>query len=84
MNRKDEMHKPESYQQLLASITPEVHRQLRQAIELGKWPNGDRLTEAQREHCLQAVITWEQQNLPEEERIGYIDRSGLKTQHCPD
>ena len=76
--------KPEHYEQLLAAITPEIHAQLRRAIELGKWPNGDRLSPEQLEHSLQAVIAWEAQHLPEQDRIGYIDRSKLSTDTCPD
>ncbi|MFG9883587.1 DUF1315 family protein, partial [Pseudomonas aeruginosa] len=35
------------------------------------------LTQEQKELCLQAVIAWELQNLPEEERTGYMG-----PQHC--
>lgn len=69
--------KPATYHDLLEQITPDVHQRLRRAIELGKWPDGERLSPAQLERCLEAVIAWEQNNLPEEERTGYIDRSGL-------
>lgn len=69
--------RPDSYHDLLERITPEIHQQLRRAIELGKWPDGGRLSPEQLERCLEAVIAWEQNNLPEEERTGYIDRSGL-------
>lgn len=47
---------------------------LRLAIELGKFPDGRRLTEAQRALCMDAVIAWEHRNLRPEERTGYIDR----------
>lgn len=76
--------KPQSFDQLLAAVTPEIHQQLRTAIELGKWPNGDRLTEAQREDSLQLVIAWEARHLPETERVGYIDRTNLRKTHCDD
>lgn len=82
MNAPDAIENYDSYEALLHAITPEVHEQLRRAIELGKWPNGDRLTSEQREHCLQAVIAWEAKHLPEEERVGYIDRTNLRKQHC--
>ncbi|VFT30493.1 Protein of uncharacterised function (DUF1315) [Pseudomonas aeruginosa] len=42
-----------------------------------KWPDGRKLTQEQKELCLQAVIAWELQNLPEEERTGYMG-----PQHC--
>ncbi|WP_317929935.1 YeaC family protein [Halioxenophilus sp. WMMB6] len=60
------------YQQLLESITPEIWQNLRRAIEIGKWPNGQPLTVEQRENCLQAIIAYEAKNLPAEQRTGYV------------
>lgn len=71
-------NKPETFEQLLAGMTPEIHASLKQAIELGKWPNGERLTAEQVELCLQAVIAWDLRNLPEHERVAYIDRGDLQ------
>ncbi|MEE4110680.1 MAG: DUF1315 family protein [Halieaceae bacterium] len=62
------------YEQLIASLTPDVVARLRRGIETGRWPDGRALTPAQREHSLAAIIAWEQRHLPEEERTGYIDR----------
>lgn len=76
--------KPESYEALLERMTPEIHARLRMAVELGKWDSGERLSPAQVELCLQAIITWEHRHLPETERIAYIDRSGLQKSHCDD
>ena len=69
---------PDSFDELLSSITPEVHSKLKQAIELGRWENGDRLSKEQVELCMQAVIAFDEINLNEEEKIGYIDRAKLK------
>lgn len=63
-----------NYQQLIESLTPETHRALRRAVELGKWPDGRQLTPEQRALCMEAVIAWEAGNLNEAERVGYIDR----------
>ena len=76
--------KPESFEQLLASVTPDIHQQLRTAIELGRWPNGERLTAEQKENSLQLVIDWKALHLPEEERVGYIDRTNLRKSQCDD
>ncbi len=59
---------------MLAALTPEIVAGLRTAIEIGKWPDGRRLTQEQRETCMQAVLAWEIRHLPEHERTGYIDR----------
>lgn len=61
-------------QHILASLTPEIVEKFRTAIALGKWENGTRLTAQQRETCLQAVMVWEHEFLPVEERMGYIHR----------
>ncbi|WP_111641902.1 YeaC family protein [Marinimicrobium alkaliphilum] len=61
-----------NYEQLLASITPDIYRRLRDAVALGKWPDGKPLTDEQKQTCIQAVITWEHQHLPPEEHTGYI------------
>ncbi|HWK54890.1 MAG TPA: DUF1315 family protein, partial [Hyphomicrobiales bacterium] len=53
-------HKPTDWKTLVASMSPELHAALKTAVELGRWPGGERLTAEQREHCLQAVIAWDQ------------------------
>lgn len=59
---------------ILSSLTPEIVTKFRSAIELGKWEDGRRLTDEQRHTCLQAVMIWEHEHLPVEERIGYIHK----------
>lgn len=76
--------KPDSYEALLAQMTPEIHARLKTAVELGKWDNGERLTPAQLEHCLQAIIAWDHLHLPEQQRVAFIDRSGLRKSQCDD
>lgn len=67
-------------QSLLESITPEIYESLKRAVELGKWPNGERLSSEQRELCLQAVLYYDTRNFSERERIGFIDRE--QHDHC--
>lgn len=61
-----------NFEQLLSSIDPAIYQNLKRAIELGKWPDGRTLTKEQRELCLQAVISYEHNNLPAEKHTGYI------------
>ncbi|WP_049721701.1 YeaC family protein [Gilvimarinus polysaccharolyticus] len=70
----------DNLQQLLQSITPDIYQRLKLAIELGKWPDGQRLTQEQRELCMQAAISYEHQHLPPESRSGYIPPK--PHQHC--
>ncbi|AOS96854.1 hypothetical protein AUP74_01406 [Microbulbifer aggregans] len=59
-------------QQLLDNLTPQIVGSLKRAIELGKWPNGQSLTDQQRSLCAEAVANWEAKNVPAESRIGYV------------
>lgn len=61
-----------NYSDLLERITPEIYENLKRAVELGKWPDGRVVTPEQRQHSLEAVIAYEHQHLPPEERTGYI------------
>ena len=78
------IEKPQTWRDLLESMTPEIHQSLKTAIELGKWPNGERLSPQQVELCLQAVIAYDQRYLIETERVAYIDTTKVKTKHCGD
>ena len=78
MNDKDKTEKVDSFQTLIESITPEVHENLKTAVETGRWANGDKLSQDQVANCLQAIIAYEARNLSEEQRVGYIDKSGLQ------
>jgi uncharacterized protein YeaC (DUF1315 family) len=62
-----------NFKEMIDNMSPEVYASLKQAVELGKWPNGVRLTAEQTELCLQAVITYDYSNKAEEDRVGYID-----------
>ena len=72
------------YQALVESLTPEMYRRFLGALETGRWPDGSSVTPEQREHTMRAVIAWGEMNLPEEERVGYIDRGHKDGEHCDD
>lgn len=61
-------------QAILNALTPEIAEKFRTAIALGRWESGERLTEAQRHTCMQALMVWEHAHLPVEERVGYIHK----------
>ncbi|TCK09604.1 YeaC family protein [Marinobacterium mangrovicola] len=65
-----------NFEKMIQAMTPEVYQSLKRAVELGKWPNGERLSQEQRETSLRAVIAYEHaRNMPDAERVGFIDRS---------
>ncbi|MCP5344815.1 MAG: DUF1315 family protein [Pseudomonadales bacterium] len=75
--------KPASLEALIETITPEIHQNLKMAVETGRWANGVRLSQEQVEHCMQAIIAYEAQHLSEEQRVGFIDTSGLNNGQGP-
>ncbi len=61
-----------NFEQLATGMTVEVYRQLKTAVEISRWPNGERLTEQQKQICLEAILRYEMEHLPPEQRTGYI------------
>jgi len=62
-----------NFDDLIKSITPEIYENLKRAVELGKWPDGNKLTEPQRDSCLQAIIAWEAKNIADlTQHTGYV------------
>ena len=66
------------FQQLIDNITPEIYQNLKTAVEIGRWPNGVKLTDEQRQTSMQAVIAYEIKHLPAEKRTGYKPSSAKK------
>ncbi len=63
-------------------IDPEIYARFKQAVELGKWPDGRPLSREQKEICLQAIMLYESTHqLDERERVGFVD-SERKTSPC--
>ena len=60
--------------QLVESLTPSMVSDLKQAIELGKFPDGRVVSREQKELMIEATILYDALKLPEEERTGFIHR----------
>jgi len=71
-----------NYQQMIDAMSPATYRSLRRAVELGRWPDGSRLTPEQRANALQALIAWGERHLDETERVGFIDRGHKAGETC--
>ena len=61
----------DSLTELIDEITPAIYGNLKVAIELGKWPDGQKLKVEQLQNCMQAVILYEAKYVPEHERTGF-------------
>lgn len=66
------------FESLIARMDAMTCASLRQAVEIGKFPDGRRLTDEQKSLCMEAVLRWEALNCSPEERTGYIDRGAKK------
>lgn len=66
------------FDELVARMDEAAWRNLRRAVETGRWPDGHRLPDEQRALCMRAVLAWEARYLPPEQRTGYIEPGG-----CP-
>jgi len=72
-----------SFTHMIENITPEIYESLKMAVEIGKWSDGRKLTREQKELSLQAVIAWEVQNLPEDQRTGYMGLQECSSKSAP-
>lgn len=71
-----------NFEDAAESIPKEIYEKFKEAIELGKWPDGRVLSREQKELCLEAVMLYElRHSVPENERTGYIDTT-KKTSPC--
>jgi uncharacterized protein YeaC (DUF1315 family) len=72
-----------AYQKLVEQLTPQIYATFKGALELGKWPDGSPVTASQKEHCMQAIIAYDQLHTPESQRVGYIDTGNKQGQQAP-
>jgi len=64
---------------LIASMTPEIYKNMKEAVELGRWGDGRAMTPEQKEFSIEAMIRYEDKNnIPETERVGYVDMTNKK------
>lgn len=64
------------FDELIARMDETAWRNMRQAVETGRWPDGHRLPDEQRVLCMRAVLAWEARFWPPEQRTGYIRPGG--------
>jgi len=63
-------------QSLLKQMDSEIRDRLALAVEIGKGPDGNTLTEQQRAHAMQAVMLWDSQNGQEEDEPFKVLKGG--------
>ena len=67
-----------NFQQLISNITPDIYAALKRGLEIGKWPSGILLTSEQKSLVMEALISYEQLHVAEQDRVGFIDRGSKK------
>ncbi len=56
-------------EQLINAITPEAYERLLFAVETGKWPEGNPLSQEQRDSCMQAVMLYQSKHNAEAQHM---------------
>ena len=59
-------------EEFLNVLDKDIIDRFKTAIEIGKWPDGRKLTDEQKQTCMQAIIYYDHKHLPEEERTGFV------------
>ena len=63
---------------IINGMTPEAIGNLKRMIELGKKPDGRKLSRREKEACMEAIVCWEAQHLERTRRSGYIEQRCAK------
>jgi uncharacterized protein YeaC (DUF1315 family) len=61
--------------QLIDSMTETQYQNLKQAVEIGKWPDGSRLSKEQRAQSMQALLVYQAKKLDNKEHLS-INKEG--------
>ncbi len=67
------------FDELARNLDLQTYERFKTAVELGRWPNGDGVKPEQRELMLQAIILYEQQHLPEDQRTAFLPKKDCGT-----
>ena len=68
-----------NFAQIASTINAEVYASFKLAVEIGKWPDGRKLSAEQKELCLQAMIAYELKHLPADQHTGYMGPQECKS-----
>jgi len=63
----------DSFEEKVQQLSPDMYRRFKAALEQGKWPDGQKVSDAQRATLTQAIIIFDNAHLPQGQRIGEMD-----------
>jgi uncharacterized protein YeaC (DUF1315 family) len=70
-----------SLDDLIANMTPDIYRNMKDAVELGRWGDGRTMTSEQKEFSIEAMMRYEHLNkIAEADRIGFVDTTNKRRQ----
>lgn len=73
------------YKDTVSQLPADVVARFKTALETGKWPDGQALSDAQKAQCMEAVLIYEARHKAPQEQTGYIDRgSKAEGELCDD
>ena len=68
-----------NFDQVATDMSVEVYQQLKTAIEIGRWPDGKKLSDQQKQISLEAILRYEHQHLPADQRTGFLPPKNVAT-----
>ncbi|WP_194755669.1 YeaC family protein [Aliidiomarina indica] len=63
------------YDDVLRAVTPDIYERMKEAVETGRWPDGQKLTESQRENAMEIVMVYQARRLNQTDHFS-IDSKG--------
>ena len=63
----------DSFEEKVQQLSPDMYRRFKAALEQGKWPDGQKVSEGQRATLTQAIIIFDNAHLPQGQRIGEME-----------
>ncbi len=64
----------DAFKETIQAMNEETYLALRKGVEIGKWPNGMALTQAQRETSMRAVLAYEAfHQVSADQQTGFVD-----------
>ncbi|HLV47571.1 MAG TPA: DUF1315 family protein [Aliidiomarina sp.] len=67
------------YDDVLRAMTPEIYERMKSAVETGRWPDGQKLTDTQKENAMELVMVYQAKRLDETEHFSVNKQGELIT-----
>lgn len=64
------------YSKLIDSLTPEMITRFTEAVETGKWPDGQLVSDEQKESCIQAIMLYKARFSNNEDEPFTVSKNG--------